>query len=43
MAVQLGMDLEEAHKQQVLQINELEEIRRDALQRKMLIQNQQKK
>ena len=43
MAVQLGMDLEEAQKQRVLQINELDDIRKDALQRTMLIQNQQKK
>ena len=40
MDVQLGMDLEEAQKQQILQINELDEIRQDALQRTMLIQNQ---
>ena len=43
MAIQLGMDLEEAQKQRVLQINELDEIRQDALQRIMLIKNQQKK
>ena len=43
MAVQLGMDLEEAQKQRVLQINELDEIRQDALQRIMLIQNQRNK
>ena len=43
MDVQLGMDLEEAQKQRVLQINELDEIRQDALQRTMLIQNQRKK
>ena len=40
MAVQLGMDLEEAHKQRFLQINELDKIRQDALQRTMLVQNQ---
>ena len=39
MAVQLGMDFEEAQKQRILQINELYEIRQDALQRTMLIQN----
>ena len=39
MVVQLGIDLEEAHKQRILQINELYEIRQDALQRTML-QNQ---
>ena len=42
MAAQLGMDLDEAQKQQVLQINELDEIRQDALQRTMLTQNQRK-
>ena len=40
MAAQLGMNLDEAQKQQILQINELDEIRQDALQRTMLIQNQ---
>ena len=43
MVAQLGMDLDEAQKQRVLQINELDEIRQDALQRTMLIQNQWKK
>ena len=43
MEAQLGMNLDEAHKQRVLHINELDEIRQDALQRKMLIQNQRKK
>ena len=43
MDVQLGMDLGEAQKQWVLQINELDEIRQDALQRTMLIQNKRKK
>ena len=42
MAAQLGMNFDEAQKQQILQINELDEIRQDALQRTMLIQNQQK-
>ena len=42
MAAQLGMNLDEAQKQRILQINELDEIRQDALQRMMLIQNQQK-
>ena len=37
MAVHLGMDLEEAQKQQVSLINELDEIRQDTLQRTMLI------
>ena len=40
MEAQLGMDLYEAQKQRILQINELEEIRQDALQRTILIQNQ---
>ena len=43
MPVQLGMDLEEAQKQRIIQINELDEIRQDALQRTMLTQNQRKK
>ena len=42
MVSQLGMDLDEAQKHRVLQINELDEIRQDALQRTMLIHNQQK-
>ena len=42
MAAQLGMNLDEAQKQRILQINELDEIRQDALQRMMLIQNQRK-
>ena len=42
MAAQLGMNLDEAHKQRILHINELDEIRQDALQRTMLIQNLQK-
>ena len=36
------MDLDEAQKQRILQINELDEIRQDALQRTMLIQSQRK-
>ena len=43
MVVQLGMDLEEAQKQRILQINKLDEIRQEALQRTMLIQNQRNK
>ena len=43
MAVQLGVDLEEAQEQRILQINELDEIRQDAIQRTMLIQNQRMK
>ena len=42
MAAQLGMNLDEAQKQRILQINELDEIRQDALQKTMLIQKQQK-
>ena len=40
MAEKLGMNLDEAQKQRILQINELDEIRQDAFQRTMLIQNQ---
>ena len=42
MTTQLGMDLDEAQKQRILQINELDDIRQDALQITMLIQNQRK-
>ena len=42
MAAQLGMNLDEAQKQRILHINELDEISQDALQRTMLIQNQRK-
>ena len=42
MVAQLGMNLDEAQKQRILQINELDEIRKDALQRTMLIHNQRK-
>ena len=42
MEVQLSINLDEAQKQRILQINELDEIRQDALQRTMLIQNQRK-
>ena len=40
MEAQLGMNLDEAQKQHILQINELDEIRQDAFQRTMLIQSQ---
>ena len=40
METQLGMDLDEAQKKRILHINELDEIRQDALQRTMLIHNQ---
>ena len=36
------MNLDEAQIQRILQINELEQIRQDALLRTMLIQNQRK-
>jgi transposase InsO family protein len=42
-AMQLGMDLNEAKKQRLLQLNELDEIRQDALQRTTLIQEQRTK
>jgi hypothetical protein len=42
-AMQLGMDLDEAKKQRILQLNELDEIRQDALQRTTLIQEQRTK
>ena len=40
MVAQLGMNLDEAQKQRILHINELDEIRQNALQRTMLIQIQ---
>ena len=43
MDSQLGLDLGEAQKQRILQINELDEMRQDALQRTMLVQSQCKK
>ena len=42
MVAQIGMTLDEAQKQRILHINELDEIRQDAQQRTMLIQNQRK-
>ena len=42
MAAQLCMYLDKAQKQRILQINELDEIRQDALQRTMLTHNQRK-
>ena len=42
MAAQLGTNLDVAQKQRILQINVLDEIRQDALQITMLIQNQRK-
>ena len=42
-AVQLGLDLSEAQQQCILQLNELDEFRRDAVQQNILIQQQQKR
>jgi hypothetical protein len=39
----LGLDLSEAQKQRVMQLNELREIRQDALQRTILVKNQRSK
>jgi len=41
--MQLGMDLNEAKKQRLLQLNKLDEIRQDDLQRTTLIQEQRTK
>ena len=43
MAAQLGLDLSEAQKQRVLQLNELDEIRENALHHTILIQEQRTK
>jgi hypothetical protein len=43
LAAELGLKLDEARKQRVMQLNELEEIRQDALQRTILVQNQRRK
>lgn len=43
MAAQLGLDLSEAQKKWVLQLNELDEIRENALQHTILIQEQRTK
>jgi hypothetical protein len=40
IAVELGMDLTEAQKQRIMQLNELDEIQQDALQQTTLIQQQ---
>ena len=37
--VQLGLNLDEAQKQRLKQLNELDEIRHDAIQRTILVQN----
>jgi len=42
-AAQLSLNLDEAQKQRLMQLNELDEIRQDAVQRTVLIQNQRTK
>jgi hypothetical protein len=43
LTTELGLDLSEAQKQRVMQLNELGEMRQDALQRTILVQNQRSK
>ena len=43
MAAQLGLNLSKAHKQRVLQLNELDEIRENSLQNTILVQEQRTK
>jgi len=43
MAVQLGLDLSEAHKHILEQLNELDEIRKDAVQTTSIVQQQREK
>ena len=43
MATQLGLDLSEAQKQRVLQLNELDEVRQNAMQHTILVQEQRTK
>jgi hypothetical protein len=43
IATKLGLNLDEAQKQQALQLNELDEIRQDAIQWTILVQNQRSK
>jgi hypothetical protein len=43
IAAELGLNLDEAQKQQSLQLNELDEIRQDAIQQMILVQNQRSK
>jgi len=43
MAVQLGLDLSEAQKHRLEQLNELDEIRQDVVQRTSLVQQQRDK
>jgi len=40
LAAELGLDLSEAQKQRVMQLNELGEIRQDVIQRTILVKNQ---
>ena len=42
-AAQLSLDLDEAQEQRLMQLNKLDEIRQDAVQRTVLIQNQRTK
>lgn len=43
MVVQLGLDLSEAQKHRLEQLNELDEIRKDAVQRTNIVQQQRTK
>ena len=43
MVVQLGLDLSEAQKHRLEQINELDEIKQDAVQRTNIVQQQRSK
>lgn len=43
MAVQLGLDLSEAQKHRLEQLNELDEIRKEAVQRTSIVQQQRDK
>ena len=40
LAAELGMDLNEAQKQRMMQVNELDEVRQDALQQTTMLQQQ---
>ncbi|CAF4284108.1 unnamed protein product [Adineta steineri] len=40
LAVELGMDLNEGQRQRMMQLNELDEIRQDALQQTTMVQQQ---
>jgi hypothetical protein len=43
IAAELGLNLDDAQKQRALQLNELDEIRQDAIQQTILVQNQRRK